>query len=173
MRCPCTSCTSSTTQLLVTPMNHTATGMSYQHQATASRSRVYRHGHAQAAAFSLSVQYFSLPVPEECLEDSLKGLPWLPILTTDTEQLSPEERSKHVAIRHTLANRAVGIMCARLRLDRANAERTNVYAPPLAMSIPFLHQMDLPLPFSHDSLERFGQCHLQAMTDPTFFTDDI
>jgi hypothetical protein len=126
---------------------------------------------AQAAAFSLAVRYFSIPAPLESYEDSIQSVSWLPIDVSHDTQLSPAERDKHVTIRHTLANRAVGIICARLRIHYAAMESTEgFYEPPSALSIPLSSLMSLPLPFTPNSLKKFSRCHLGVMTSAAFFT---
>ncbi|KAH5786245.1 hypothetical protein HBI88_066770 [Parastagonospora nodorum] len=141
-----------------------------------SSERVYANTQAdwcraQAAAFTLTIRYFSTPAPPDCIEDSLESVSWLPIDVSHNTQLSPAEQDKHVTIRHALANRAVGIICARLRIHFAAMESTEgFHEPPSALSIPLSSLMSLPLPFTHNSLEAFSRCHLGVMTRLEFFT---
>jgi hypothetical protein len=100
---------------------------------------------AQAAAFTLTILYFSTPSPPDCIEDSLESVSWLPIDVSHNTQLSSAGHDKHVTIRHALANRAVGIICARLRIHHATMESTGgLYVPPSALSIPLSSLMSLP-----------------------------
>lgn len=48
----------------------------------------------------------------------------------------------------------------------------NIHVPPSASRIAFHAHMNLPPPFIPNSLDAFNSCHLPAMSDLTFFTND-
>jgi hypothetical protein len=84
--------------------------------------------------------------------------------------LSSEDQAKCIVIQHALANSVVGLFAASLRFARLTASNYLIGLPEPPSSIPFAEVMDLPIPFSSNSLERFGACHLPIMADPSYLT---
>ncbi|KAF2647190.1 hypothetical protein K491DRAFT_784873 [Lophiostoma macrostomum CBS 122681] len=131
---------------------------------------------AQAAAFCLAMQHLA-QTASDASSDLLRSVPWFRLVDLDRQEVSAKDRGRLIMMQHALANRAVGFLCAKLRHALVNGNTASqyaagLYAPPTARTIPFPRLMDLPLPFTPNGPERFGDCHLSAMTDPSFFVDD-
>lgn len=94
-------------------------------------------------------------------------------------------RPEIVALKHTTANKAVGIFSFELRYALSTNRVYNLsipiantppasrilLKPPTTLNIPFHSFMDLPLPFSPNANEAFATCHLRTMTSTEFLQD--
>jgi hypothetical protein len=136
---------------------------------------------AQAAAFTITMRYLSIPAPSQsCSAVDLQSVPWLRTSSFVWDGASKEEQAKYVAVQHTLANRIVGLLCTSLQAARAttatpghgSACTFELGAPPSTARIPIPRQIRLPFPFASETVQAFGTCHLPVMSDPTFFTND-
>lgn len=132
--------------------------------------------HAQATAFTLTIQYLSsLLGPSERSVDLDIPLVLPPIGATALESGGEFEGGRVAIARQAIGNRVVGLLYGKIVSTRAMAREQgdadmDLYSePPMIRSIPFGRLMDLPLPFSEDSLRRFSTCHLGVMANPEFF----
>ncbi|KAH6674779.1 hypothetical protein B0J14DRAFT_21822 [Halenospora varia] len=106
----------------------------------------------------------------------LEACPWTKIRGIEPES-QPAEYLKLAVVLHTLANKAIGLLGARLRAHLAK-ERTSsnwrsyrTSSPPLPRSIPFSSMMVLPNLFDSNSVREFSLCHIAKMATPGFFKD--
>ncbi|EPE32017.1 hypothetical protein GLAREA_12099 [Glarea lozoyensis ATCC 20868] len=100
----------------------------------------------------------------------LETSPWTEIQATDPI-LQPAEYLKLTTILHTLANKVIGFLGARLwaYLIRHKPALTGVSGPPEPKKIPFSTLMDLPDFFEPNSVQKFSLCHVAKMAAPSFF----
>lgn len=128
----------------------------------------------QAAAFCLSAKDLKRPFsgwsPLQPIDQ------WLEIPIGNLEALrmpSEDDQDKLMIAQHALGNLAIGFLYETVRhyLDDYTAPNYSpkLFKPPQLYALPFRSSMQLPLPFSADSLDRFSRCHLPIMTDPAFF----
>jgi hypothetical protein len=132
---------------------------------------------AQASAFCLSMRSLSLHSFPEVVAYSkvLRTLPRPELVELDHPTIPTQDWERHVVIQHALANRIVGCAHAQIRFALANRSATSqstvsLSSLPTNRSIPFQQLMNLPLPFSADSIEYFSKCHVPYMLTPSFFT---
>ncbi|KAF1970970.1 hypothetical protein BU23DRAFT_600530 [Bimuria novae-zelandiae CBS 107.79] len=106
----------------------------------------------------------------------LRFVQWLRLTYHNGDSIRPQDNLvHHLAMLHTLANRAVGFFYVELiwalENNCNNTRPAGVMYPPTISTLPTpSHQP--PAPFSSAGLEAFSTCHLSKMTDPTFFMDD-
>jgi hypothetical protein len=115
--------------------------------------------------------------------EALKRVLRSPLYDSVEAPIISTQRPELLALKHTLANRAVAIFCFDLRCALASNRVRNpihlqqtlglgtLLQPPTTLDIPFLSFMDVPLPFSPNAVENFGTCHLKTMTSPAFLED--
>ncbi|RDL31110.1 uncharacterized protein BP5553_09899 [Venustampulla echinocandica] len=141
---------------------------------------------AQASSFCLSTRLLSYHQAPN-VSPKTGNSPWAPSksllaksewlnLDPGDSALTPAAHEKLVVVLHTLANKAVGFFATELRsslaYDRTNGvDLEGLWHPPTAFDILFASLMALPMPLTPNSAGAFGTCHLQNMTDPSFFED--
>jgi hypothetical protein len=158
-----------------------------------------RARYAQALSFCLATRVLShgFPETEQHLAPSSRIVPMPRAFSTEERirilrhplynSFEAQSISAHspeiVALKHTIANRAVGVFsfdlrCALLGNRVHNFGNLNAHPvsrtllqPPTTIEFPFLAFMNLPLPFSPNAIENFGTCHLSTMTSPAFIED--
>jgi hypothetical protein len=135
----------------------------------------------QATSFCLSLHLLSsspaLHTSDEEPPALLQYLQWFRITGFEGEILQNQEIDKHMVMLHTLANRAIGLFVRELRWALTSGRTLNpnpigLFPPPNASTIPLTDFLVPPVPFTPESLEGFGRCHLSVMTEPGFFVDD-
>ncbi|KAF2667622.1 hypothetical protein BT63DRAFT_296462 [Microthyrium microscopicum] len=109
-------------------------------------------------------------------QPALATVPWSRIDTGDPN-LSDGKLNKLFTMIHTLAVRTVSYFAVGLRkaiasdypLDRESCMGT--YTPSLPKRLPTFSLLELPTPFTNESMVDLPTCHLARMTDPAFFED--
>lgn len=133
---------------------------------------------AQTSAFCLTMWNLSMATFPKADNGAMELLQTPDFVSLDQQSTtSSVDWQRHVVIQHSLANRAVGCAYAMICFDRAKRKAASqsligLACPPTSRTIPLQQLMDLPLPFSTSSLERFNKCHVLRMATPDFFTDD-
>jgi hypothetical protein len=102
----------------------------------------------------------------------LETSPWTGIREMDPI-LQPAEYLKLTVILHTLANKVIGLLGARLwtYLIRHTPGLTGVSGPPDPKKLPFSNTMNLPDFLEPNSVQKFSLCHIPKMATPSFFED--